>query len=192
MQTELKIDFRGASGSDALRQNIENHVADLERLYGRMTACHVSVEPPGSAQRKGGLFHVRLHISLPDGREVNVGATPSADTRHADILFALGDAFRRARRQLQDHARRMRGYVKAHQNAPLGRVKSFDADSGYGFIVAEDGHELYFHRNSVIDGAPRPGMVVTFVEEMGEKGPQASTVRKLGKHAMRSLQEKTG
>jgi len=33
---------------------------------------------------------------------------------------------------------------------------------------------------------------IDFHGAMGEKGPQASTVRKLGKHAMRSLQEKTG
>jgi ribosome-associated translation inhibitor RaiA len=117
MQTQLKIDFHGANGSETLKQNIEKHVADLERMYGRMTACHVSLEPPGSAQRKGGLFHVRVHISLPDGREVNVGTTPPTDKRHADVLFALGDAFRRARRQLQDHARRIRGHVKTHENA---------------------------------------------------------------------------
>ena len=192
MQTQLKIDFHGASGSDALQQNIEKHVAGLERMYGRMTACHVSLEPPGSAQRKGGLFHVRVHISLPDGREVNVGTTPPEDNRHADVLFALGDAFRRARRQLQDHARRIRGHVKTHENVPLGRVKSFDSDAGYGFIVAEDGHEVYFHRNSVINGEGilKAGTPVTFEEETGEKGPQASTVRKLGKHAMRSLRAK--
>ena len=120
MQTQLKIDFHGASGSDALQQNIEEHVANLERMYGRMTACHVSLEPPGSAQRTGGLFHVRIHMSLPDGREVNVGKTPRTDKRHADVLFALGDAFRRAGRQLQDHARRMRGDVKTHANASSG------------------------------------------------------------------------
>jgi cold shock CspA family protein len=117
---------------------------------------------------------------------VNVGTTPPADERHADVLFALGDAFRRARRQLQDHARRMRGQVKTHGEVPSGHVKSFDPNTGYGFIEATDGHEVYFHRNSLINGAGiQPGMPVTFVEEIGEKGPQASTVRKLGKHGMR-------
>jgi len=30
------------------------------------------------------------------------------------------------------------------------------------------------------------GTHVTFVEELGEKGPQASTVKLLGKHSLRS------
>jgi hypothetical protein len=38
-----------------------------------------------------------------------VGITPRAEKRHADVLFAINDAFRRARRQLQDRARRIRG-----------------------------------------------------------------------------------
>jgi cold shock CspA family protein len=188
MQTKFKIDSHGAVLSEALQYKIADHVADLERMYGRLTACHVSLEPPGHHQRKGGLFHVSIHLALPDGREVSAGATPTADKRHSNVLFALNDAFRRARRQLQDHARKMRGQVKIHGTQPSGTVIRFDPQSGFGFIEAEDGHEVYFHKNSMIGGRPsqiRRGARVTFVEEIGEKGPQASTVRRLGKHAMR-------
>jgi cold shock CspA family protein len=44
---------------------------------------------------------------------------------------------------------------------------------------------VYFSRASVLDGAfddLTVGSPVAFVEEAGEKGPQASTVRVLGKH----------
>jgi cold shock CspA family protein len=47
---------------------------------------------------------------------------------------------------------------------------------------------VYFHRNSVVgDGYSRlrVGSRVTFAEEMGEKGAQASTVKPLGKHGLR-------
>jgi cold shock CspA family protein len=188
MQTMLKIDFHGAKPSEVLQQRIGEHVEALERLYGRMTACHVSVEPPGHRHRKGGLFHVAIHITLPTGKDVNVGTTPRADERHADVRFALDDAFRRARRQLQDRARTMRGKVKTHEPKPTGKIARFDPKTGYGFIQAEDGHEVYFHRNSVVEGRPtriRAGTRVSFVERMGEKGPQASTVHPLGRHAMR-------
>ena len=54
-----------------------------------------------------------------------------------------------------------------------------------GFIEAADGGEIYFHRNAVLDGAFDRlvvGSEVVFVEEEGDKGAQASTVRLIGKH----------
>lgn len=187
MQTLPKIDFHGAEPSEALNAAITKHLETLEHMYGRLMTCHVSVEAPGHHQRKGGLYHVSIHLTLPGGQEVNVGTTPRADKRHADILFAINDAFRRATRQLRDRVRRMRGQVKAHEGMPSGTVVRFDPNTGYGFVEAADGHQVYFDQNSVIDHHPsqiHPGARVTFVEEMGEKGPQASTVRLLGTDAI--------
>jgi cold shock CspA family protein len=188
MQTQLKIDFHGAEPSEALQGTIAEHMAALERFYGRLTACHVAVRAPGTHHRTGGLFEVDIHLTLPDGREVNVGRTPKQDERHANLEFAVNDAFRRARRQLQDHSRRLQAQVKTHEAAPSGTVKRFDAKAGFGFIEAADGHEIYFHKNAVLGGTLAQiaaGAKVTFTEEMGEKGPQASTVHLLGKHSMR-------
>ena len=58
---------------------------------------------------------------------------------------------------------------------------------GYGFLASDDGREIYFHKNSVLGRAfPRlkVGTTVRFVEEAGEKGPQASTVRVISKRKM--------
>ena len=38
-----------------------------------------------------------------------------ADQRHADVNFAINDAFKRARRRLQDQVRRLQGHVKTHE-----------------------------------------------------------------------------
>jgi cold shock CspA family protein/ribosome-associated translation inhibitor RaiA len=188
METALKIDFHGAEPSEALQNSIVEHVAALERFFGRLTACHVALRAPGGHHRTGGQYEVDIHLTLPDGREVNVGRTPRQDERHSNVLFAVNDAFRRVRRQLQDHVRRLQAQVKTHESPPSGTVTRFDRKGGFGFIKTADGHEIYFHKNSVIEGIPSkiaPGTRVTFVEEMGEKGPQASTVRLLGKHGMR-------
>jgi cold shock CspA family protein len=51
------------------------------------------------------------------------------------------------------------------------------------------GGEIYFHRNSVLNGGfshLAVGSRVIFAEEMGEKGPQASTIKLLGKHGQRT------
>ena len=50
------------------------------------------------------------------------------------------------------------------------------------------GREIYFHRNSVLGGEfPRlkVNSRVTYAEEMGKKGPQASTVKLIEKHKLR-------
>ena len=46
--------------------------------------------------RTGGLYEITIHLSLPEGREVNIGRTPQNDERYADIDYALNDAFKRA------------------------------------------------------------------------------------------------
>lgn len=52
-------------------------------------------------------------------------------------------------------------------------------------LETADGREVYFHLNSVLDDSFDRLTVeseVRFVEEMGEKDPQASTVHLVGKH----------
>jgi cold shock CspA family protein len=189
MRTPLEIDFEGMSARPDIRASIEHHVAALEKRCGRITACRVVVKAPGAHHRTGGFYEVKIHLLLPEGREVDAGRTPPADERRADLTFALNDAFEHARRQLQYEVRQMQGHVKHHESQPIGIVKSLDPSGEFGFLeAAADGHEVYFHRNSVLKGAFKRlavGTHVTFVEEMGEKGPQASTVRLLRKHSMR-------
>jgi ribosome-associated translation inhibitor RaiA len=114
MQTEPEIDFQGMKATPAIKAAIGKHVAQLEERWGRITACRVVLKAPSAHHHSGGLYEVHIHLSLPDGREVNVERTPTADERHADPTFAIDDAFKHARRQLQDQARRTQGRVKQH------------------------------------------------------------------------------
>ena len=185
MQTPVEIDFQGMSGTPEVHASIEKHVAELEQRYGRVTTCRVVLKGPGGHHRTGGLYEVNIRLALPNGREVNVGRTAQADERQAGLSFAINDAFKHVRRRLQDRVRRLQGQVKQHESQPMGTVKSLDASGEFGFLEAADGHEVYFHRNSVLDGAYNRlavGTHVAFAEEMGEEGPQASTVKLLGKH----------
>jgi cold shock CspA family protein len=188
MQTPVEIDFQGLRGNEPLRACVLKHIAVLEERFGRITACRVVIKAPSERHRTGGACGVAIRISLPQGREVDIGRSEKPDTRHADATIALNDAFKRARRRLQDQARRMRGVVKSHDGPAIATVQSFDGISGFGFLQTTDGREVYFHKNSILDGGLRqiaPGARVTFFEEMGDKGPQASTVKLLGKHGLR-------
>ncbi|HXW40399.1 MAG TPA: HPF/RaiA family ribosome-associated protein [Xanthobacteraceae bacterium] len=188
MQTPPEIEFDGLTATPQVREAIDRHLAQLEDRFGRITACRVAVKAPSQHHRKGGLYEVHIHLELPDGREVNAERTPTADERHSDLTFAIDDAFKHARRQLQDQARRMDGQVKHHEGAPIATVARIDPSGEFGFLETSDGQEIYFHRNSVLDdGFSRlhVGSRVTYAEEPGDKGPQATTVKLLGKHGLR-------
>jgi len=115
MQTLSQIEFQNLAPTQAVRDAIAKHVDGLEQRYGRVTACRVVVKGPSERHRSGGLYDIHIRLALPDGREVNVERTASEDERRADLNFAINDAFKRARRQLQDQARRMQGHVKHHE-----------------------------------------------------------------------------
>jgi cold shock CspA family protein/ribosome-associated translation inhibitor RaiA len=189
MQTSPEVVFQGMTASAQVQDAIEKHIAELEQRWGRITACRVVVKGPGQRHHKGGVYDVHIRLALPDGREVNVERTPRADERYADLTFALDHAFKRARRQLQDEVRHTQNQVKHHESLPVATVVGLDPSGEFGFLEASDGQEVYFHRNSVLDGAFSRlalGSRVTFTEEAGDKGAQATTVGLLGKHKLRS------
>ena len=188
METPAEIDFQGTPPQEHIREAVASHIAALEKRFGRISACRVAVKGPSAHHRTGGAYQINIHLALPGGREVDINRTASNDERFADPDFAVNDAFKRARRRLQDNVGRMRREVKTHETPPLGTVLRVDEAGGFGFLGTPDGREIYFHRNSVLNDAfasLKVGTLIAFAEEEGEKGPQASTVRLAGKHGMR-------
>ena len=189
METPIEIDFQGMAANASVREIIVKHVDQLEQRFGRITAGRVVVKCPGGHHYKGGLYEIHIRLTLPEGREVIVDHTAQNDERYSDLNFSINDTFKRARRQLQDQVRKLDGQVKHHEGTPVGTVVELDTLGEFGFIETEDGREIYFHRNSVL-GGDFPQLTVnsrvTYAEEIGEKGPQASTVRLMEKHKMRT------
>ena len=187
METPLQIEFQGMEPVEMVQQEIERYVAGLEHRFGAATASlHRRGEGAWWHHLTGGLDEINIDLPRPQRQRSYIARTPRADERHGDIHFAVHDAFKRARRRLQDQARRLQGQVKVHEAQPTGTVTRLQND--FGFLETPDGRDVYFHRNSVLNGGfaqLSPGARVTFTEEMGEKGPQASTVRLIGKHSLR-------
>jgi ribosomal subunit interface protein len=113
MELPLQISFRNMDPSPAVEERIRKKAAKLERFHDRIVGCNVVVEAPHRHQHKGKLYTVRLDISVP-GKDIVVDRAGPADPAHEDVYVAIRDAFAAAARQLEDHARRMRGDVKTH------------------------------------------------------------------------------
>lgn len=179
MPAPLQITFRNMLPSKAVEQAIEKHMESLGRFSGRIVGCRVAVEERHHRRRQGNLFHVRIVMTVA-GREIVVSREPALHHAHEDVYVALRDAFDAVRRRLEDFERRRRRQVKAHEEAPRGRIAFLDYANDYGFIETPDGRRIYFHKNSVLDAdfdRLDVGELVRFREEAGEEGPQASSVR---------------
>ncbi len=63
-----------------------------------------------------------------------------------------------------------------------GTVKWFNDSKGFGFISQEEGEDVFVHYSSIESDGFRSlaeGDKVSFEVSQGEKGPQASNVRKM-------------
>ncbi len=179
MQIPLQITMHNVRPSDALEARIRDNVGKLERFQPRITSCRVFVEEPERHKHQGREFHVRIEVRSPGGAQMI-----STLQRHEDVHVAVRDAFDAVRRQLEDTARRMRGEVKLHARVGHGTVARLDLREGVGFIAADDGRELYFSRDNVVQppfDRLAAGMEVQFIEEQAAEGPQAKRVS-AGKH----------
>jgi cold shock CspA family protein len=197
-----QITFRGFEPDEALDGQIRERVSWLEQFYAGIVRCRVLVEVPHRHRHDGRHFHIRIEMTVPGGPPIVVSHEPSLHGRlkdaeddahrkedeiesvHRYATVAVHEAFDTARRLLEDFAREQRGTVKAHEVPAHGEVVELSQVDGYGFIQAGE-QRIYFNRASVLENGfddLTVGASVAFVEEQGDKGPQASTVRVLGKH----------
>ncbi|MDH5472390.1 MAG: HPF/RaiA family ribosome-associated protein [Gammaproteobacteria bacterium] len=184
MKQPLQINFRDIPPSEAVEAKIREKAAKLDEFYDHIMACTVMVASPHGHHHKGNLFHVSIDLTVPNG-ELVINRSPKDHHAHEDVYVAIRDAFNAARRKLQDYIRKQRGDVKHHEVPPHGIVSELVPYQDFGRIMSADGREIYFHRNSLIDG-DFDGLVegdkVRFSEVAGDNGPQASTVHLIGKH----------
>ena len=182
MQIPPQVSFRGMRPAPAIEAACVHEAEKLDHYYDRITSCRVVVSEPHRHHRKGNLFSVRVDVTVP-GAEFVTNREPTQHHQDEEIGVAIREAFDAIRRQIEDWVRKHRHQVKRHAPPPHGRIVSLFDD--HGFIETPDGEQVYFHRNAVVAGdfdTLTVGDQLRFTEQVGEKGPQASSVRLVGRH----------
>jgi ribosome-associated translation inhibitor RaiA len=120
MQVPLEIVFHNVDRSPTVEAAVRKHAAKLELFADNITSCRVTVEAPHKNHQQGNLYTVRVDLRFPGG-EVVANRSHSDDHAHEDVYVALRDAFKAARRQLQDRRRIRRGKAHGAASASIER-----------------------------------------------------------------------
>jgi len=176
----LEISFRDVPKTEAIDNLIREKAKKLEQVCDHITGCRIAVEKPHNNVKVGNEYRVRIDITVPPGHEVVINKEPGKNDMHNSLPAVIRDAFDAARKQLQKLSAIQRNETKVHPEQEVRAIVSrLFHEEGYGFLRTINGREIYFHKNSLINGKfeeLREGNGVRFFEEDGEKGPQASTV----------------
>lgn len=180
MQITPEITFRDVDRTDDLDDLVQTNIAALEDVCGYITRARVAVEHPHEHPRRGSSYRIRIDLTVPPGHEVVVVRKSSEGSIRDDVYTVIQEAFDAARRRLLKLVEIQRDDVKLHPEQQVqGFVIRLFADHGFLRSV-NDGQEVYFHKNSLLDqrfSELRLGMGVAFNVEEGRKGPQATSVR---------------
>ena len=183
MDRPLEIAFHNMDSSPSLEADIRTRVDKLEKRYGRLIGCRVSVEKLHNSRRTGNVFEVHVVMSVP-GRDLAVSREPNkAKQKYAnpDAWTSVRDAFEAAEKQLESFKQARREDTTAPTaHAMAGQVTLIEPGTDHGFILTNTGTQLYFHRDSVTDCRfedLKVGDLVHYVEEAGNAGPTATKVR---------------
>jgi ribosomal subunit interface protein len=158
----------------------DNERGAIEQRIERLAADHtdlIDVRISGRTNRHHRLGGQEVRITAEArGREIVAARTG------LEIGLALNeamDAFERELRRLRD--RRLSRRSEQPPAPPhLGIVDRVFHEDGYGFVLTDDGEQVYFHRNAVKGGFVfeelEEGDRVALNVEAGDEGPQANAI----------------
>jgi cold shock CspA family protein/ribosome-associated translation inhibitor RaiA len=181
MKVPISISYRDVEKTDPIDNLIREKAQKLEQVCDYITSCRVAVERPHSFVKNGNPYRIRIDITVPPQQEVVVSKEPGNNYKDDALSTVIRDAFVAARKQLKKLVALQRKEVKVHPEQEIRAIiTKINKDAGFGYITTVGGREIYFHKNSVVNEdfeKLETGKGVRFSEEMGDKGPQASSIQ---------------
>jgi len=119
MAIPLEITFHNMAASQSLSADIRKRVAKLEKFYGRLISCRVSIEARSKQHRKGNEYEVHVDMHAPHGHLVVSREPHHLKERHAraDVRASVREAFKAAEEKLRAFGDIQHGEVKPHATA---------------------------------------------------------------------------
>jgi cold shock CspA family protein/ribosome-associated translation inhibitor RaiA len=188
-----EISYRNVEKNDQIESLLQKEIDSLERVCDHISSCRIAVEKLQEHQQSGSPFRVRVDVRVPPGHELVSRREPGDGEMHEKLQTVIRDVFKGMKRQLKDLVDKQQGHVKTHpaqQAAAL--VDRIFKEEGYGFIKNLSGQDVYFHQNSVLHNdfdRMEEGTGVTYFEEMGDEGLQASSIKIVDKPGKKKKQE---
>ena len=199
MKVPPEITYRNLEKTNAIDNLVHEKIAKLETVCDHISSCHIAIEKVHDRPRSGSPYRVRIDMTVPPGHELVAERNPAESNQYDPLEAVIRDTFNAARQQLvklnerqhqsDAHGGKLRAHNQEEAEETTGLITKLFKDRGYGFLKTLDGHEIYFHRNSVIHHdfdrlEIGTGVHFSFVE--GEEGPQATTVKIVDKPGVRA------
>ncbi|MEW6427669.1 MAG: HPF/RaiA family ribosome-associated protein [Thermodesulfobacteriota bacterium] len=174
---ELQVEGRNLELRKSWQEKIDEEKDRLFRHHpGLIHNLRVTIEDTSS--HKAGGFELSLVASVPNDTVV-------VKRKGESVRPLLVDAFDTLGLQLKELQRKRRQTVKIAesptQKGAAAVIRAVYPMEAYGFLATPEGREIYFHANAIKDGTIEEfgiGDEVRFGETEGDKGPQASWVKR--------------
>jgi cold shock CspA family protein/ribosome-associated translation inhibitor RaiA len=158
---------------DSARAEIEARLEGLAEGHDDLIDLRITAHETRHHRHGGREVHITCQAR---GREIVAKRT------QPNIGLALNEALDVFEREVHRLRRKRRDLSRMQPPEPpcLGIVDRIFREEGYGFILTDDGDQVYFHRNAVKEGLDFARLQeadrVALNVEPGLEGPQATTV----------------
>lgn len=174
---ELEIESRNVGMTPRWKTEIEARMVDLQRGHEDLIHGRVTLTKNPHHKKLANVAQALIVVSLP-GRH-----TLTARKENKTFEEAIREAFDAVAIELRKYReKRAKTEVRVPPIPPhRGVVCKLFPKEGYGFILKEGGGEVYFHAHALQDltfDQLEDGTEVVFGLEEGDKGPQATAVRR--------------
>lgn len=187
MEITPEIIFHDVERSAWIESYVAERLQQLERFARDITRCRVTLTREQSSQRTGNRYSALVEVRVPPQHDLAVRKQKEVADMATQMPALINLAFGAIERQLKKTVALRRHDERSHGDGgqPHGVIEKLFDGQGYGFIrTLGDDRQFYFHRNSVLNGdfdRLSIGAEVRFSPELGENGPQASSVQLVSK-----------